>query len=251
MKFWAEEAPEKLLKALETVETRYGAIVVDEGQDFLKDWWLPIELLNESEDRGKLYIFYDRHQNLFNPDLVFPDLPVRFVLPANCRNTRKIAGVCGSIRGIEMPVWSSAPVGESPKIVEWSSAEDCRTRVENIVSGWISKGQLKPNQIAILGPHAFSRSCLANLTRLGQTPITQSLVQWRQGKGVLYHTARAFKGLEADALVVVEVKGFSRTFTDADLYVACSRAKHDLVVLCASEDITAKLKGESAVVVDG
>ena len=44
--------------ALETRAARsYGAIVVDEAQDFDADWWLPLQLLLESPDTSPLYVF--------------------------------------------------------------------------------------------------------------------------------------------------------------------------------------------------
>ncbi len=35
--------PEALLKALDNTETRFDAIIVDEGQDFLETWWEPLQ----------------------------------------------------------------------------------------------------------------------------------------------------------------------------------------------------------------
>lgn len=68
-------------------------------------------------------------------------------------------------------------------------------------------------------------------------PIVDSLSDWKEGKGILFSTVRAFKGLEADALVVMDVSGFSPVLTQADLYVACSRAKHLLTVLTTVEGV--------------
>ncbi len=60
---------------------------------------------------------------------------------------------------------------------------------------------------------------------------------------MLYSTTKAFKGLEAEAVILVDIgtpdKGF---FTMADLYVACSRGKHELVV-CTHSDEVAHLLG--------
>ena len=61
-----------------------------------------------------------------------------------------------------------------------------------------------------------------------------SLADWQEGKGILCTTVRAFKGLEADALLVTDVGAFSPVFTRSDLYVACSRAKH--LLTCVATD---------------
>lgn len=249
-KFWCEEAPLRMMEALEKVPIRYSAIVVDEGQDFRANWWPALELLDEKREQGRLYVFYDRHQNLFSEEVTVPDLPVRYELPANCRNTRKIAGACGSVRGIDMPVWKSAPPGDAPRILEWSSPEDCRLKAEAIVQDWLRKGGLKPDQIAILGPNSMPKSCFAGVSRIGTTALSHNPAQWRQGKAVLYSSVRGFKGLEADAVIIVDVVGMSRQFGEADLYVGCSRAKHQLVVLCINAVVAEKLRTEKMTVVD-
>jgi DNA helicase IV len=67
--------------------------------------------------------------------------------------------------------------------------------------------------------------------------IVDTLTDWKEGKGILFSTVRAFKGLEADALVVMDVSGFSPVLTQADFYVACSRAKHLLTVLATVDGL--------------
>ena len=45
--FWNKTAPELLWESLELLQDRFDAVVVDEGQDFIADWWEPIELINK------------------------------------------------------------------------------------------------------------------------------------------------------------------------------------------------------------
>ena len=44
-----------------------------------------------------------------------------------------------------------------------------------------------------------------------------------------------FKGLEADAMILCDVKGITNYFTKQLAYVACSRAKHLLKIVSTSE----------------
>ena len=56
--FWEHEAADLLYQALEELpDIRFDAVVVDEGQDFCPDWWMPIELANKEVDSGCLYVF--------------------------------------------------------------------------------------------------------------------------------------------------------------------------------------------------
>src|SRR5512145_2633996 len=50
--------PYALCLALDKLEDRFDAIIVDEGQDFDDDWWDAIQLLLADPDDGVLYIFY-------------------------------------------------------------------------------------------------------------------------------------------------------------------------------------------------
>ncbi len=87
-KFWRTEATNLLLEALDTVKDRFDAIVVDEAQDFMPDWWIAIEALSSDGDSGVLYVFYDPAQNLYvGEQLALPALGTPYELPTNCRNT--------------------------------------------------------------------------------------------------------------------------------------------------------------------
>ena len=67
---------------------------------------------------------------------------------------------------------------------------------------------------------------------------TQELGEWNAGKGVLITSWKRFKGLEADAVVIVEkaARNGGDARANANRYVARSRAKHLLTVIEARED---------------
>ena len=62
--------------------------------------------------------------------------------------------------------------------------------------------------------------------------------QERDGKGVLFTTARKFKGLESDVIIVIDVD--DQTFTEDEgkrlFYVGSSRAKHQLDIVFVGDD---------------
>jgi len=76
--------------SVDTAAGRYGAIVVDEAQDFAADWWLPLQLLLESPDTSPLYVFFDDNQRIFPVAPSFPVPGEPFPLRVNCRNTKAI-----------------------------------------------------------------------------------------------------------------------------------------------------------------
>ena len=67
----------------------------------------------------------------------------------------------------------------------------------------------------------------------GHIRLVQEHEEWQSGNGVLLTTHRRFKGLEADAIVLagMPTPGSTPTYSQADHYVACSRAKHLLEII--------------------
>ena len=60
---------------------------------------------------------------------------------------------------------------------------------------------------------------------------SQKLRKMEEREGVLVTTWGRFKGLEADAIVIIESSEHQRNLTPANRYVARSRAKHLLSLI--------------------
>ncbi len=235
--FWNYMAPLLLIEAIENSARRFDAIVVDEGQDFREDWWDPLEMLLKED--GAFFVFYDPRQNLFAEANLPPKIGYPYILPTNCRNTKQIAKLCGQVRGIDIRVRNDAPEGDKTIInVAPTVAQQVRF-CQQIVSEWLVQGRLRPSQIVIQSPRRRTNSSLKDLHAIRNVPITENLEEWRSGAGILFATIRRFKGLEADAVLITDIVPLNSLphFTAADLYVACSRAKHLLAILPISEGI--------------
>ena len=86
-------------------------------------------------------------------------------------------------------------------------------------------------QIAILGPASKAKGPLATVSAIDGVPLIDDASQWRDGKGILFSTARSFKGLEADVVILCDFSGLGSLFTVSDLYVALTRARSHLVIV--------------------
>jgi len=95
----------------------------------------------------------------------------------------------------------------------------------------LRRADVPPEQIAVIGPAAKANGSLSDLTDIDGIPIVTSVQQWRDGEGVLVTTARSFKGLEAEVVVLYDLGGFGQLFRREDLYVACTRAKALLIAI--------------------
>lgn len=232
-KFWKEDAAYLVMDAIESIQERYDAVVVDEAQDFYPDWWEPLEQLNEANENGFLYVFYDPEQNLYNDGKVFvPAMGEPFRLPTNCRNTKAISGTCSNILKKQIVTHPLAPDGVSTEFIS-ENKHRIPSLIDSIVKRWISVDKITCSQVAILSPNRFKNSCLNGLNKVGGEKLTLDTSEWRHGGGILFSTIRSFKGLEADVVILVDIvePGSVDHFGNSDLYVACSRAKHILKIV--------------------
>ncbi|MCG7932570.1 MAG: NERD domain-containing protein [Candidatus Thiodiazotropha lotti] len=232
--FWCHEAPELLWEAIEGLSDRYDAVVVDEGQDFHTDWWDPLELINTKGEEGYLYVFYDPAQNLYNDTgVTIPSLGKPFPLPTNCRNTKAIASTCGDVIDRTIETRRGTPLGIETEIISIDDDQETIRYLNGWVKNWIKREGIKPSQIAILSPFKKNNSSLSSRGHFSGITLTEDLDDWRKSEGILFSTIRSFKGLEADIVVMVDIvePGSIGIFSQSDLYVGCSRAKHVLKIL--------------------
>ncbi|MDE2989413.1 MAG: ATP-binding domain-containing protein [Chloroflexota bacterium] len=92
----------------------------------------------------------------------------------------------------------------------------------------VAEEKVDTEQITVLSTHKTSRSHLARRRRLGNFNLTAR----PQGPSDIRFTSlHAFKGLESDVVILVDVDGNSQSCSDRHLYVASTRAQELLIVL--------------------
>ena len=204
--FWSEEVPDRLMNAMSLLgeEDKFDAIIVDEGQDFRELWWTSMDsLFRDPKNKGCYFVFYDPKQNVFATSASLPsELGEPFNLPVNCRNTVKIAEHCAGLIGIEPSVRDGAPAGDEPEILQSSDFKEAFRLAAKKVNEWCQsgKGGLKLSQVAVLAPGSEKDLCPE---KFGSVPRTTKFDDWRKDEGVLFSSAKRFKGLEADAVVIL------------------------------------------------
>jgi hypothetical protein len=166
----------------------------------------------------------------------------------NCRNTKNISGFCANVVQSPITCFDRSPSGLPPVILDATpSPQGRRTAVQRIVKEWLDEG-FTPSQIAILSPWASGNpaSSLGGLTNVhGQQVCAgeNGLARWRNGVCILGETVKAFKGLEADCLIITDIPAVGCTgFDQADLYVAASRAKQRLHLVPSDQASEAELR---------
>ena len=232
-KFWNDEAPYVLLEAI--AEGKIGkrdAIVIDEGQDFAASWWEVIDALLRDPAQSRVLVFYDPAQDIFGRGAPVPGW-TGITLKDNFRNARKINDLVCRLGPVEMEsVWDAAE-GEEPRIEIQRSKEETLARVSEIANDLLTVGRLLPDQITILTPHSRKNSSLRDVERIAGVPL--SFDPSDRESRILHSTIGAFKGLESDAVILVDIDASDPLSNHKARYVASSRARHALYVLCRGE----------------
>ncbi|MBR0418294.1 MAG: ATP-binding domain-containing protein [Erysipelotrichaceae bacterium] len=211
----------------------YKHVIVDEGQDFGKDEIEESDLLqtiyetiveNDSID-GTFYVFYDKLQLIQSKSIpkYISEADCKLTLYKNCRNTENIA------------LTSLKPITErSPKLFEGAikgvpaSINFCKDkdgvieRIDQVIDDLKSEGI---TDVVIL-------TCDTE-----ESSIISSVVSNGKYKKKRFTTCRKYKGLEADAVILVDVS--ENTFKQDNVlryYVGASRARLRLAIISTMND---------------
>lgn len=228
--FWNETAPDLLIQALEVYpDERYDAVVVDEGQDFKPVWWLAIEGLLSDSTNGTLYVFYDPNQTIYGGGPAENLNLKSTTLKYNCRNTKRIATYSGRCIDLVPLLKEGAPDGEA--VIERSCADerDMVNAVRILLHEFVNEQRIPTEKIVILTTRAAAYSPVYRAKKLGNLKLIE-LHQRPNPDEVRFSTLHRFKGLEADVVILCDVRPGDDESAPMHLYVATSRAKHVLAV---------------------
>ncbi len=228
-RFFDEALPEALMKAVGQLPERYDAVIVDEGQDFKPDWWVPLQSLLAEPDDGILYVFYDDNQSLYTSGAALPITTPPYALTRNCRNTRPIHEyVARYYRGAHTPE-AGGPDGLPVELLAYTDERGLREHVRRTLHRLTHDENVAEKDIVVLSPFGKARSALWKDPAFGNLTLTDA---WPPAPGFIQcETVHAFKGLERAVVVLAEIEGDARAKAEEMLYVGGSRAKSHLVVI--------------------
>jgi superfamily I DNA/RNA helicase len=223
--------PKLLVAALDKLDARFDAVIIDEGQDFRKEWTEGVlKLLKDGKD-GYLYIFFDERQNIYKGELQFPIGGEPYVLYENCRNTQRICELAEAIGEVdpESYIYENNPEGEKVQFKPYRNPEDQPGIIADIVTRLMKKG-ISPAQITILSPRIREKSCMAKVEELAGCRVEDYREPMPPG-ALCFSPLKRFKGLESDVVIFCDMDGKFPIHNPLDQYVAVSRAKHLLYVV--------------------
>ncbi len=97
----------------------------------------------------------------------------------------------------------AAPTGDRPEMLKARDTEDAFKQAGKKVRSWCMSGAggLKQSQVAVLAPGDTMRVWPKDFQTI---TATRSFDAWRDDEGVLITSWSKFKGLEADAIVIID-----------------------------------------------
>lgn len=224
--------PKMLIEAVSKTGPMFDAIIVDEGQDFEEDWWLSLVNLLHDQDQGILFVFYDDNQNLYrgsnNITMVVEEAP--YPLIDNCRNTQKIHQLVSAFHQEGSQLRCPGPLGRPATIHSYTDSKDMQRQIGALLHHLIKDDGIAVDDIAILTPRAQERSALKAGSILGNFSLTTA----DNAPGmyqVKVSSIHSFKGLERQVIILAELDNAMGYSPDEVLYVGCSRARTQLILL--------------------
>jgi len=219
--------PEMLLDALSVKDDlRYDAIIVDEGQDFLRQWWEPLLLCLNDTEEGLVYVFRDDNQNIYGGlGYDIPGMPeYPHLLTKNLRNT---VPICGAAKvfysGSELE--AGGPKGMDIEWVDGAGGKALLT-LEKRLNKLINIDGVAPSDIAILTAQSVKNSIFDGLDTIGRYRIETA--DRINTDCVTLDSIYRFKGLEKAVVVLTDLDYALNS--EELLYVGLSRAKSLLIL---------------------
>lgn len=205
----------------------YNHVIIDEGQD-LDDRLLNCLYDLTRKKQGCFYVFYDRNQYIAGnrkPEWI-ENAECRLVLHKNCRNTAEVFKTSCGIMGLENITFNEVH-GEIPVGRFYQTSDELESIVNDFVTKMISEG-LSPDEIVILTAKSTDNSWIDVTKKYGEKVLSLS----RESGKLWFTTIRKFKGLEAEAILIVDatLSSLAQPESRRLLYVGSSRAKNLLYI---------------------
>ena len=223
----------------------FDSIVLDEGQDFTPAMLDALDAL--AGPSARIAFFHDPNQAIYHrADLA--EIERRFgralVLRENLRNSVSITSFLQSLDpsrldGIEAP--PSVREGQPVVVAEFAPDDAARQRdaIKRIVKHLVDAEGVRTEDVMILSPFRRDRGCLAGETTVGGFLLVNLAESFAHDENdppaIRWETLHRFKGLEAPAVILHDVRGSAENVSYEAIWTACSRAQHALYGLRSTD----------------
>lgn len=236
--FFGSELPTLFLQKAECFDEsiKYDRVIIDEGQDLMNmtAYFCINEIIKGGWEHGRWTIYYDPNQNIFGTSEDFKETwtelrRVSFIYPltVNCRNTRQIAQGNYAVTHVYKAVFLRAE-GEDIVYKTYKDKQNEAKLVFDEIRRLRSEG-ISKKDIVILSYYRIDNPncCLYGIpipADIGKISFNLRR-DFNSNKNIRYYTIKAFKGLDAKAVIMIDVDSFSDNDKRLQNYVGMSRAR--------------------------
>ncbi|MEG1354032.1 MAG: NERD domain-containing protein [Bacilli bacterium] len=204
----------------------YQHVIIDEGQDFgkveLEDEIiisLKSNVINDAKENGTFYLFYDKNQMIQSQKVLnyIENADCKLTLYRNCRNTENIALTSLRLLGSSQSpkLFQEAILGDLAEFSFCSTSDAFVSTLNCKIDKYINDGY---TNLTILTCKTEEKSIISNY-------CSDSKYNYEHGY-VKFTTCRKFKGLESDAVIVIDIdEDTFNTQGEQLMYVGTSRAR--------------------------
>ena len=205
--FW-RDIQEQLLAATLSGTPRWDCLVVDEGQDFLADWYDILQLF-VTEEATQLWL-EDPLQNLRGTESIdFPGF-ITYRESGNFRTPLSIAGFIKGTLEAEFEQRNLLP-GLGVGVFDYETPADLPGLLERRLKE-LAKAGFGPDDIAIVSCHGTKSTALADVTQIGKHKLRKFTGKYDSNNKQIYtdgelnfDTIFRFKGQQAPCVILVDL----------------------------------------------
>lgn len=224
---------EKLIEMSIDDSFPYQHVIIDEGQDLGREEieeahvieLLKANVLENKEKNGTFYLFYDKNQ-LIQANKVpsyIAEADCKLTLYNNCRNTINIAETSLRLLGSNkrVKIIDNAVYGDSTELYFSKDEKETIENLNVIIDNYLKEGY---KNIQILTCSTLKNSIISKYFLNEEYNYNK--------KDIPVTTCRKFKGLEADAIILIDIN--MNVFNNNDekiMYVGSSRARYKLSLI--------------------
>ena len=230
-------------------EEKYDLILVDEAQDFYKDWYEA--LCFAKKDDGQIVFFYDPFQEQIDDSMISSletaEDVTKYPLKINFRNTFEINNLLQKLIKNFYPdskLFYDKPLenhGEKPQLIEVNDRNDQIIKVTELINKLVNKEKIVPRDIAVIydgsikAPTKNDLSITTEIKKNGFEVISaedysEPYLNKSKENCITLDSIRRFKGLEKTVIIVTNLGEINKE-TVKNLYTGLSRARAHLVII--------------------
>jgi hypothetical protein len=243
--YWENELPATAIDRLladDTDRHMFDELVIDEAPDILRGNYLDFLDLSLkgglASGRWRMFGDFEKQAVYGSADLSLQNVlnmrtgtaPI-YNLRANCRNTPRIAELVHLLGGLT-PHYSQIlrpDDGVEPELRHYHHENEQSPLLVKVLESLYSHG-FTGRDIAILSPRGDVGCAAATIRNSPWKERLRPFAQASQGQ-MGYGSIRAFKGMEASAIIITDVSHITGPEATSLFYIAITRALHRLTIL--------------------